>query len=158
MALHEDYMHLAIDEARKNFLECEGGPFGACIVRGSEVLGVARNTVLKTNDPTAHAEVNCIRLVSGKLGAFDLSGCVIYSTAEPCPMCFSAIHWARIDAVFYGASIADAASAGFNELSLSNQDIKRIGKSSVGITAGVLEKECVTLFSEWNALSDKQTY
>ncbi|MDD8016577.1 MAG: nucleoside deaminase, partial [Acidobacteriota bacterium] len=88
-------MRLALREARKNLRTLAGGPFGACIVKDGRVVATARNTVLK-NDSTAHAEVNAIRKACRKLDTFDLSGCEIYSTAEPCPMCFSAIHWARI--------------------------------------------------------------
>ena len=94
----DDFMRKAIAEARKNLLRPQGGPFGACIVKDGRVLAAARNTVLK-DDATSHAEVNAIRLASRKLGTFDLTGCEIYSTTEPCPMCFGAIHWARIGTV-----------------------------------------------------------
>ncbi len=84
-------MRMAIREARKNLKKMDGGPFGACIVRGGRILAVSRNMVLK-NDATCHAEMNAIRIASKKVKGFDLSGCTIYSTTEPCPMCFSAIH------------------------------------------------------------------
>ena len=93
--LDKKFMRLAIQEARKNLKLTEGGPFGACIVKNGSVLAVARNTVLK-NDATCHAEMNAIRIASGKTETFDLSGSVIYSTSEPCLMCFGALHWARI--------------------------------------------------------------
>ena len=117
------FMRRAIREARKNIARRDGGPFGACIVRNGEVVAAARNTVL-ISDATSHAEVNAIRLASKKRGTFDLSGCEIYSTTEPCPMCFGAIHWARIGVVYYGTDIHDAARAGFHELRISNARLK----------------------------------
>jgi tRNA(Arg) A34 adenosine deaminase TadA len=155
--LHKKYMQLAISEASKNLLTPDGGPFGAVIVRGDKVVAVARNTVLK-NDASCHAEVNAIRIASKKLKTYDLSGCRIYSTTEPCPMCFSAIHWARIDTIIYGNSIADAKKIGFNELSISNVSMKKIGKAKIKIISGVLREECNRLFNEWSVLPDKQLY
>jgi tRNA(Arg) A34 adenosine deaminase TadA len=100
-------------------------------------------------DITAHAEVTAIRRACAALGAIDLAGCTIYSTCEPCPMCFSACHWARIDRVVYGASIDDARRAGFNELSISNEQMKRLGGSPIVIVGGVLRAQCASLFDEW---------
>jgi tRNA(Arg) A34 adenosine deaminase TadA len=153
----EYYMLLAIKEAEKNLREMRGGPFGACIVKGGRVLAVARNSVLK-QDATCHAEINAIRLASRKIKNFDLSGCVIYSTTEPCPMCFSAIHWARIDRVFYGTTIADAKRIGFNELSVSASRLKQLGKSRVRVTANFLREECRRLFDAWERLENKRFY
>jgi guanine deaminase len=152
-----DHMQLAVKEARKNLKLLDGGPFGACIVMGGKVIAVARNTVLK-NDATCHAEINAIRLASKKLKTFDLSGCTIYSTTEPCPMCFSAIHWAKIDKVIYGTSIEDAAKAGFNELYIPAKKMARIGKSKVKVSGPVLKRECVKLFEEWKKLDNKRLY
>jgi len=129
------FMRRAIREARKNLARRDGGPFGACIVRDGEVVAAARNTVL-ISDATSHAEVNAIRLASKKLGTFDLSGCEIYSTTEPCPMCFGAIHWARIGRVYYGTAIRDAARAGFHELAISNRTIKTLGRSRIVLVPG----------------------
>src|SRR5688572_14829378 len=112
---HSYFMAAAVAIARKNLSRPQGGPFGACVVRGGRVIAQARNTVLRDCDATRHAEVNAIRLASRKLGRFDLKGCTLYSTTEPCPMCFSAIHWARIEAVYYGTSIVDVKKLGFNE-------------------------------------------
>jgi len=154
---HKKYMQLAIREARKNLLTPDGGPFGAVIVKGNRVVAVARNTVLK-NDASCHAEVNAIRVASKNLKTYDLSGCRIYSTTEPCPMCFSAIHWARIDSIIYGNTIADAKKIGFNELSISNVSMKKIGKAKIKIIRGVLRSECNCLFQEWAVLPDKQLY
>ncbi|MDD4182630.1 MAG: nucleoside deaminase [Candidatus Omnitrophica bacterium] len=154
---HRKYMQLAVCEARKNLLVPDGGPFGACIVKGNKVIAVARNTVLK-HDASCHAEVNAIRLASKKLKTYDLSGCRIYSTTEPCPMCFSAIHWARIGSIIYGNNISDAKKIGFNELSISNVSMKKIGKAKIKIISGVLRDECNRLFKEWAALPIRQLY
>ena len=143
------FMRRAIEQARKNLISADGGPFGACIVKDNLVLAVARNTVLK-NDATCHAEINAIRTASLKLKTFNLSGCEIYSTTEPCPMCFSAIHWAKIDKIFFGTTVQDAKKLGFNELTISNEDMKKYGDSPVKITGGILLNECRTLFDDWN--------
>jgi len=155
--LCEEYMRLAIKEARKNIKSIEGGPFGACIVKGSEILSVKRNLVLK-NDATSHAEINAIRAASHRIKSFDLSGCIIYSTTEPCPMCFSAIHWARIDMIVYGTTIADVKKSGFNELTISNDKMRDLGKSDVKIVPGFLLEECACLLKEWDSLENKVFY
>lgn len=151
------FMKKAISEARRNLVRPDGGPFGACIVKDGKVLAAARNTVLE-NDATCHAEVNAIRKASKKLGTFDLSGCDIYSTTEPCPMCFGAIHWARIGRVYYGTAIRDAARAGFHELAISNRTIKTLGRSRIVLVPGYLRDECLALFEAWTALPDKTSY
>ena len=155
--LSPEYMRLAIEEARKNLRKMDGGPFGACIVKSGKVLAVTRNTVLK-KDAACHAEVNAIRKTSKKLKTYDLSGCIIYSTTEPCPMCFSAIHWARIDSVIFGTRIIDAKKIGFNELSISAKKMKSLGKSRVKIFPKFLVKECRSLFKAWSALKNKNLY
>ena len=151
------FMRKAIREARKNLARPDGGPFGACIVKDGKVLAVARNTVLR-QDATCHAEVNAIRKASKKAGTFDLSGCEIYSTTEPCPMCFGAIHWARLGAVHYGTDIRDAARAGFHELRISNGTLKALGKSRIRLVPGFMRSECLELFRDWSALPDKARY
>lgn len=151
------YMRLALKEAAKNLKSLDGGPFGACIVKGSKVLAIARNRVL-SSDATAHAEINAIRLASKKLKNFNLLGCVIYSTTEPCPMCFSAIHWARIKKVIYGTAIADARKIGFNELSISSARMKALGKSEIKLVPYFLRKECQDLFEDWSKLKNKVLY
>lgn len=150
-------MQLAIDKCREGIASGQS-PFGACIVRNGEVIAVEHNIVWKTTDITAHAEVTAIRAACLAIGDIDLEGAVIYSTTEPCPMCFSASHWARISTIVYGASIADAASAGFNELKVSNEDLKRIGGTDVEIVSGFMREECVALFSEWLASPQAKSY
>jgi tRNA(Arg) A34 adenosine deaminase TadA len=114
--------------------------------------------VLKKNDATCHAEVNAIRLASRKLKRFDLSDCVIYSTTEPCPMCFSAIHWARIAKVIFGTRITDVQKRGFHELSIPSGKMKREGKSPVSFRASFMKKECLALLEEWDRKEDKEVY
>jgi len=151
------FMAKAIAEARKNFVRPDGGPFGACLVKDGRVVAVARNTVLG-HDATCHAEINAIRKASRRLGTFDLSGCEIYSTTEPCPMCFGAIHWARIGTVYYGAAIRDAARAGFHELTISNARMKALGGSRIVLVPNVMGDECRALFVAWAALPARKTY
>jgi guanine deaminase len=151
------FMARAIREARKNLVRPDGGPFGACIVKDGLVVAVARNTVL-AHDATCHAEVNAIRKASRKLGTFDLSGCEIYSTTEPCPMCFGAVHWARIGTVYFGAGIGDAARAGFHELRISDAQMKTLGRSRIRLVPGVLRAECLELFEAWKALPVRKLY
>jgi len=143
------YMRQAIREARKNLRRPKGGPFGACLIRDGRILAVTRNTVLDA-DATCHAEINAIRLASRRMKTYDLSGCVIFSTTEPCPMCFSAIHWARIQGVYYGTTIQDVRKLGFNELMLSACTMKARGNSSVRIFPGFMRDECRQLLKDWS--------
>lgn len=155
--MNKKFMRLAIKEAGKNLKKMDGGPFGACIVKGGKVLSVARNAVLK-KDATCHAEINAIRIVSRKLKTFDLSGCEIYSTTEPCPMCFAAIHWARIGKIIYGAATKDAKKIGFNELGITDRRLKSLGKSKVKIIPDYMRKECLELLGKFNGLQNKKLY
>jgi tRNA(Arg) A34 adenosine deaminase TadA len=152
------FMLDAIADAEQALPRLEGGPFGACIVRGNVVLACAHNTVLRDNDATCHAEVNAIRIASRTLGTYDLSGCTIYSTTEPCPMCFAAIHWARIDRLVYGTNIADVRQLGFNELSLSNEQMCALGNSHVAIIKDFMRPDCEALLRKWRALEGGRVY
>ncbi|MFA5093634.1 MAG: nucleoside deaminase [Candidatus Omnitrophota bacterium] len=155
--MKRNFMLLAVRQAARNLKKPDGGPFGACIVRKGKVVAVGRNTVLK-NDATCHAEINAIRAASRKLKTFDLSGCEIYSTTEPCPMCFSAIHWARIGRIIFGTTTKDAKKIGFNELVITDKKLNSLGKSKVKITSGFMRKECLELFRRFNALPYKELY
>lgn len=155
---HLPWMKRAIASARAGMRRGEGGPFGACLVRKGRILAVAHNTVLKERDATCHAEMNAIRAASGRLEKYDLSDTVLYSTTEPCPMCFSAIHWARIPVVYFGTSIADVARRGFNELKLSNAAIRRASGSRVRSVSGIDRESCRKLLEEWDRLDKRQTY
>lgn len=150
-------MLLAIKEAGKNLKKMRGGPFGACIIKRGRVLAVARNTVLK-NDASCHAEINAIRIASRKSRTFDLSGCEIYSTNEPCPMCFAAIHWARIDKIIYGTTTKDAKKIGFNELQITDRRLKSLGRIKVKITAGFMRGKCLKLLRAFDGLPNKKVY
>ncbi len=109
-------LHEAVKEAQKGINSCSGGPFGAVITnQEGQVIAACHNEVLKTNDPTAHAEINAIRQACQKLNTKDLSNCVIYSTCEPCPMCLSAIIWANIKTIYYGSTRKDAGKKGFKD-------------------------------------------
>jgi len=154
---HQRFMRLAIAKANAGILRGQT-PFGACIVKDGRVVSCEHNVVWKTCDITAHAEIQAIRVACRKLKTVDLSGCVIYSTCEPCPMCFSACHWARISKVVYGTSIADAKRAGFNELAISNTKMKKQGKSPIKLVRGCLLKENGKLFKCWNDRSQKKVY
>ena len=154
----EKYMKLAIEDATQHLNDEGGGPFGACIVKNDRIIAVAHNTVLKDTDPTCHAEINAIRKAAKSLGCFDLSGCVIYSTTEPCPMCFSAIHWAKIDTIVFGSNIQDVQNLGFNELELPNQVMKQQGKSPVNIVEDFMRKECLDLLEQWAKQTSARTY
>ena len=155
---HAFFMQQAIDDARAHFSAMVGGPFGACIVRKGEIISLGHNTVLAEHDPTCHAEINAIRAASKRLGTHDLSGCDIYSTTEPCPMCFSAIHWANIGNIYYGTNIADVQRIGFNELTISNTQMKKIGQSHVAIHVDVEREACLKLLHEWQQQPNAQTY
>lgn len=154
--LNPKYIKLAVKAAQKSMRTLCGGPFGACIVKSGKVVAVAGNTVFK-KDATCHAEVNAIRIASKTLKTYDLSGCAIYATTEPCPMCFSAIHWSGIDCIIFGSKIADATRTGFNELSISAKRMKEEGASSVKIYGGFLAKECGKLYTEWKALEKERS-
>ena len=111
----EDFMKIAIMEAKKGIQKRDGGPFGAVIVKDGMVIAQGHNRVISTHDPTAHAEMVVIREASAQLKRFDLSDCELYTTCEPCPMCYAAAHWAKIRKLYYGATRQDAAEIGFDD-------------------------------------------
>lgn len=116
------FMKLAIDEAQKGIRNKEGGPFGAVIVKDGEVVGRGHNKVVANNDPTAHGEMMAIRDACNRLGTFDLTGCELYTTHYPCPMCKCAIMWANINKVYYGCTVDDTAEIGFRDKDFYAQD------------------------------------
>ncbi len=145
---HHHWMGLAIEQAHRA-IELRQSPFGSVIVRNHTLIAAAHNRVWDTCDPTAHAEVTTIRAGAAALATIDFSGCTLYSTCEPCPMCATAIHWSKFDAVIYGATIADAAAAGFSELTVPIADLYRQGSSPVRIISGIRRQECAELFQAW---------
>jgi tRNA(Arg) A34 adenosine deaminase TadA len=146
----EDYMRLAIQKTHEGIAAGQS-PFGAVIVKAGEVVAVTHNTVWRDCDPTAHAEVNCIRRAALNLKTISLDGCTLFSTTEPCPMCLAAIHWAKIDRVVFGATIADAAAAGFCELHVDARVLAEMGQSPLRVEGGLLREECAVLFGKWKA-------
>lgn len=110
-----NYMKLAVEEAREGIRNGEGGPFGSVIVKDGEIVGRGHNQVLKNNDPTCHGEVCAIRDACSRLGTYDLSGCIIYTTGEPCHMCLCACMWANIEKIYYGCTIEDNGLIGFRD-------------------------------------------
>lgn len=155
---HEHFMELALESARRGMRRGEGGPFGAAIVRRGELIAVAHNRVLKTRNPTQHAEVCAIGQASKRLGTHVLAGCDIYSTTEPCPMCFAAIHWAKLRRVYFGTSVPEVMRLGFNELTISNKTLKRLGRSPLVLFPGLAREACLQLLRDWQALPTKKTY
>ena len=156
MTKDEIYLRQAVEIAKQN-IEKGGGPFGAIIVKDNEIVAQCGNSVTNDNDPTAHAEVNCIRNACKKLNTFDLSGCVIYSSCEPCPMCLSAIYWARLDRLVYAATRQDAAGAGFDDEFIYKEIPLANSQRSLECNHFSLEDGCDP-FEIWNSKSDKTEY
>lgn len=154
--IHEDFMRQAIGLAVEN-VRNGGGPFGAVIVKNGRVVATGVNRVTPDNDPTAHAEVCAIRAACRKLGTFNLEGCVIYTSCEPCPMCLGAIYWAHLDKIYYGANQHDAAAVNFDdsfiyrELELKPADRKKPVEN-------LLHDEALAPFNAWSAKNDKVEY
>jgi tRNA(Arg) A34 adenosine deaminase TadA len=154
--MNEDMMKRAIEMSRKG-LRCGGGPFGAIIVRDGSIISEAHNTVTIGNDPTAHAEVNAIRQAAAKLGKFDLSDCEIYSSCEPCPMCLSAIYWARIPKIFYGNTYHDASEIGFSDKHIYQQLLLKREERTLEYLQ-ICHSEALEVFREWVEKPDKVHY
>lgn len=156
-AMKRSFMRKAIDKAREG-ISTGQAPFGACIVRGDTVVACEHNRVWEKGDSTLHAEICAIRAAEKTLRTIDLSGCTIYSTTEPCPMCFSAIHWAKIEGIVFGTSISEAQRLGFSELSISNLQMKQMGQSPTRVSGNLLKEECQRLFDEWGGRTDRRLY
>jgi len=151
------FMKLAIEEARRGFNRDDGGPFGAVIVKDGEIIASAHNEVLGTNDPTAHAEVLAIRKACAFLESYDLSDCEIYSTSEPCPMCFSAIHWSRLKKLHLGTTRDDVAAIGFDDSLIYDILSGKVQEVQME-TVNVDRDSCLRLLNEWDAKPDKRLY
>jgi len=150
-------MKQAVFQAFEGMRKNEGGPFGAVIVRNGEMIAQAHNEVLKTNDPTAHAEITAIRKAAALLSRFDLSDCEIYSTCEPCPMCFAAIHWAKMKKLTFGATREDAAKIGFDDQYIYDVIQGKAEKLQVAVLQDD-HNECLKPFTEWKEKEDKKEY
>lgn len=151
------FMQMAINKAREG-IELGQSPFAACIVQNNEVIACDHNIVLLSTDITAHGEIHAIRNACKKINGIHLTGATIYSTCEPCPMCFTAIHWARIKKIVYGLSIEDAEAYGFNELIVSNELMKTHGGSDIELVPNFMKDECIELFEYWNNHPKKAVY
>lgn len=148
-------MKEAIDEARRTMNLNYGGPFGAMIVKDNKIITVASNTVLKDNDSTAHAEINAIRKASKILNTHDLSGCTLYATGYPCPMCLSAIIWSNIKEVYYGTNLQDAAHIGFRDEFI--YDFINGKNKEILSLKNIDHDECLKLFKEYQD-NNKEIY
>lgn len=149
-------MQAAIDEARDGIFNAEGGPFGSVIVRDGVIVGRGHNRVVADNDPTCHGEIAAIRNACASLGTFDLSGCEIYTTGEPCQMCLTACLWANIAKVYYGCTIADNAMIGFRDKKFD--DIFGGREKLDGYLIECDRESCLKLFAEYNAMPQRAKY
>ena len=156
-ATDHQFMRLAVEQAKESVHDGQS-PFGAVIVKDGKVVCAVHNVVWATTDITAHAEVHALRVACETLGTIDLAGCTIYSSTEPCPMCFSAIHWANCDRIVFGTYIEDADRAGFRELSISNEQMKSLGGSGVEVEGGVLRDEAQEAFDLFAEVSEGKLY
>jgi len=152
----EDFMREAIGLSIEN-IDNNGGPFGAVIVKDGKVIAKGVNRVTSNNDPTAHAEVNAIRKAAEALGTYDLSGCEIYSSCEPCPMCLGAIYWARLDKLYYANTKQDAKDIDFDDSFIYEELDQPIEKRKIP-TVQILNKEAIEAFNKWREKEDKIEY
>jgi tRNA(Arg) A34 adenosine deaminase TadA len=151
------FMERAIELARIGVAENAGGPFGCVVVKDGEIIGEGNNRVTSTNDPTAHAEVIAIREACKSLNSFQLDGCIIYTSCEPCPMCLGAIYWARPEKVFYAGTREDAAAAGFDDDFIYKELEKNNGERDLVLT-NLMRDDALVIFGQWSAKSDKIEY
>ncbi len=155
--LQQQFMREAIELSRANVREGKGGPFAALVVRGDSIIAKGTNLVTSANDPTAHAEIVAIREACRALGTFQLTGCDVYTTCEPCPMCLGALYWARPRAVYYANTQHDAAEIGFDDRFIYDEfplphERRRIPMKQI------LRDEAYVAFREWTKKSDKISY
>lgn len=154
---HEKFMKLAIQLSEQNVLKAQGGPFGAVIVKDGKIIAKSANKVTTTNDPTAHAEVSAIRSACKKLRTFDLTGCIVYTSCEPCPMCLSAIYWAKIERIYYANTKQDAEDIGFSDKLIYDELEKPINQRSLPISQ-MMRNDAQTAFKLWDQSSMRTEY
>jgi len=152
----EQLMRMAIQLSAES-VEKGGGPFGAVIAKDGEVIAATSNSVTLLNDPTAHAEVSCIREACRKLGTFDLSGCDVYTSCEPCPMCLGAIYWAHLDRIFYANNRKDAAEIDFADDFIYQELEKPLTNRSLPVIP-LLRTEALPVFRQWKLKEDRKEY
>ncbi|WP_276481809.1 nucleoside deaminase [Paraflavitalea pollutisoli] len=153
----QHFMQAAIDLARQGMNAGKGGPFGCVIVKGDEIVGQGCNSVTSSNDPTAHAEVVAIRDACLQLHTHQLTGCELYTSCEPCPMCMGAIYWARPDKVFFAGTRTDASAAGFDDSFIYEEIAAPVGDRKIPLV-NLGRPGAVQVFAEWVAKPDKITY
>ena len=153
----EVLMQLALDTASEG-IRAGQTPFGCAIRLGDGQIVAKHNTVFESKDITAHAEVNAIREANRVSGEMHLTGAIVATTCEPCPMCMAALHWARVREVYFGATIADAADAGFNEIDLAAADVVKAGGNKVILQGGVMHSECREQMQSWAKSDRHATY
>lgn len=154
---HNNFIDRAIQLALENAKSGRGGPFGALVVRDGKIIASGANQVTSTFDPTAHAEIVAIRKACQAIGNFELTGCTVYCSCEPCPMCFGAIYWARPAHVFFAATASDASAAGFDDSFIKEQLVLPYAKQKMSI-AQVIHRQALAPFEAWKAKMDKITY
>lgn len=157
MTREENFMQQAILLSQQGMLNNEGGPFGCVIVKNNIIIGKGNNKVILNNDPTAHAEIIAIRDACNFLKAFQLEGCEIYTSCEPCPMCLGAIYWARPSIIFYANTRMDAASAGFDDDLIYKEISAEIGQRKIPMKA-LPNKDALKIFLDWKTKIDKTKY
>ena len=150
------FMQKAIELSIKN-INNNGGPFGCVIVKNNKIISEGVNGVTQNNDPTAHAEIVAIRNACTKLNTFDLSGCELYTSCEPCPMCLSAIYWAHIDKIYYGNTRVDAAKIGFNDNFIYKELVLDINARKIPLKR-ILKDEAIKAFNLWAQTENKTKY
>ena len=151
------FMKRAIELAEKGMKNNSGGPFGCVVVKDGDIIGEGYNSVTSTNDPTAHAEVLAIRSACLSLNSFQLKGCTIYSSCEPCPMCLGAIYWARPEKVYYACDREDAAIIEFDDQFIYDELGRQIGDRSIKFVK-LLREDSLRVFNKWNDKEDKTLY
>lgn len=151
------HMARAIELAKKGMEANDGGPFGCVVVKNGEIVGEGNNRVTSNNDPTAHAEIVAIRDACSRLDSFQLDGCTIYTSCEPCPMCLGAIYWARPERVFYACTRSDAADVGFDD-DFIYQEFEKDSDKREFVLTNFMRNEALEVFEQWAAKPDKIEY
>jgi len=150
-------MRRSIELSRLGMNRGDGGPFGAVIVRAGAIIAEGWNSLIATNDPTAHSEIVAIRAASRLLGTFRLSGCDLYASSEPCPMCLSAVYWARMERIFYGNTVSDAAAIGFDD-TLILEHLRKPAEARLIRAKRILAEEAIEVFRDFNANPNQVRY
>src|SRR5487761_679067 len=153
----DSFMARAIELSLENNRSNQGGPFAALVVKDAEIISEGTNRVTSANDPTAHAEIVAIREACRKLRRFDLTGCEIYATCEPCPMCLGAIYWARLAKVYFANTAADAAKIGFDDSLIYDEIHRSIGERRIPLIS-LMRGDAMKVFRTWDAKQDKIPY